>query len=42
VVRIALEEGQATVGDCRGEDLVLEAGESVELKWDTAEPCAAR
>jgi hypothetical protein len=42
VVRIALEEGQATVADCRGEDLVLEAGESVELKWDPAEPCAAR
>jgi hypothetical protein len=42
VVRIALEEGQATVGDCRGEELVLEAGESIELMWNPAEPCAAR
>ena len=42
VVKIALQEGEATVGDCRGEELVLEAGQSLELMWDLAEPCAAR
>jgi hypothetical protein len=42
VVRIALQEGEATVGSCRGEELVLEAGESIELTWPPAEPCAAR
>jgi hypothetical protein len=42
VVRIELEEGLATVGDCRGEELVLEAGESIELMWNPAAPCAAR
>jgi hypothetical protein len=42
VVRIELEAGQATIGDCRGEELALEAGESIELMWNPAEPCAAR
>ena len=42
VVKIALEEGEATVGDCRGEQLVLQAGQSVELSWSAAEPCNAR
>jgi hypothetical protein len=42
MVRIALQEGVATVGDCRGEERVLEAGESIELMWDPAAPCAAR
>jgi hypothetical protein len=42
VVKIALQEGEATVGDCRGEQLVLEAGQSVELSWNAAEPCNAR
>ena len=41
-VRIELEEGQATVGDCRGEELVLQAGQALELTWNPAEPCAAR
>lgn len=41
VVKIALQEGAATVDDCRGEELVLEAGQSVELVWDPAKPCAA-
>ncbi len=41
-VRIALHEGEATVGDCRGEKLVLQAGQSVELKWNPLQPCAAR
>jgi hypothetical protein len=39
VVKIALEAGQAIVDDCRGATLVLEAGQSVELAWDPAEPC---
>jgi hypothetical protein len=42
VVKIALQEGEAMVGDCRGERLVLEAGQSVELSWAPAEPCLAR
>ena len=42
VVRIALQEGEATIGDCRGEELVLAAGQSIELSWDPAEPCHAR
>jgi hypothetical protein len=42
VVTIALQEGEATVGDCRGEELVLAAGQSVELSWSPAVPCAAR
>jgi FecR protein len=42
VVRIELQEGEAIVGDCRGEELVLETGESLELTWHPAEPCAAR
>jgi hypothetical protein len=41
VVRIALQEGEATIHDCRGGDRVLEPGESVELAWDPQEPCAA-
>ena len=40
VVTIALEEGQATIVGCRGESLVLEAGQSIELARDPAEPCA--
>src|ERR671919_388580 len=32
VVKIALEEGQATIVGCRGEQAVLEAGQSVELR----------
>jgi hypothetical protein len=40
VVRIALEEGAATVDDCRGGTLVLQGGESAELAWDPREPCA--
>ena len=42
LVKIALQEGQATVDDCRGEKLVLEAGQSLELVWNPAEPCAGR
>jgi hypothetical protein len=42
VVKIALEEGEAMVGDCRGEQFVLEAGQAVELSWSPAEPCVAR
>ena len=42
IVRIALHEGEATVGDCRGDELVLQAGQSVELKWNPLKPCAAR
>jgi hypothetical protein len=41
VVKIALREGEATIGSCRGEQLVLEAGQSVELRWSPAEPCNA-
>jgi hypothetical protein len=41
-VRIALHEGEATIGDCRGEELVLHAGQSVELMWDPLQPCTAR
>jgi hypothetical protein len=41
VVKIALEQGEATVSDCRGEQLVLAAGESAELSWNPAEPCDA-
>ena len=42
VVTIALREGEATLGGCRGEQLVLEAGQSIELSWDPDEPCNAR
>jgi hypothetical protein len=42
VVKISLEEGEATVGDCQGEELLLEAGQSVELSRSPAEPCEAR
>ena len=42
VVKIALQEGEATIGGCRGEELVLAAGQSVELSWDPVEPCNAR
>jgi hypothetical protein len=42
VVKIALQEGEAMVGDCRGKQLVLEAGQSIELSWRPAEPCLAR
>jgi hypothetical protein len=42
IVKIALHEGEAIVGDCRGEQLVLEAGQSAELSWSPAEPCKAR
>jgi hypothetical protein len=41
-VRIALHEGETTIGDCRGEELVLHAGQSIELMWDPLQPCAAR
>ena len=41
VVTIALEEGEATIADCRGESLVLKAGQSRELAFDPAEPCPA-
>ena len=39
IVKISLQEGEATVGDCRGEQLVLAAGQSVELSWSPVEPC---
>ena len=39
IVRIALEEGEATVADCRGQSLVLRAGQSLELAWNPAETC---
>jgi hypothetical protein len=39
VVKIALEEGQATIVGCRGEQVVLEAGQSIELASDPAAPC---
>jgi hypothetical protein len=42
VVRIALQEGEATVGDCRGEVQSLAAGQSIELSWNPAEPCNSR
>ena len=42
VVRIALHDGQATVGDCRGQETVLQAGQAIELMWHPAEACAAR
>jgi hypothetical protein len=41
VVKIALEEGEATIDDCRGGILVLGAGQSIELAWDPSEPCAS-
>ena len=41
-VTIALHEGEATVANCRGEQRVLQAGQSLELSWDPAEPCADR
>jgi hypothetical protein len=41
VVRIALEEGEATIDDCRGEELRLAAGQSIELSWNPTEPCRA-
>ena len=39
VVKIALEEGEATVVGCQGDKLVLEAGQSIELARNPAEPC---
>ena len=42
VVKIALEEGEATIDDCRGEELRLAAGQSIELSWNPTEPCHAR
>ena len=42
VVKIALEEGEATIDDCRGEELDLAAGQSIELSWNPTEPCHAR
>jgi hypothetical protein len=42
VVRISLQEGEATVGDCRGTEHRIAAGQSVELRWNPAEPCRAR
>ena len=42
VVKIALQEGEATIGNCRGEEVVLQAGQALELTWNPAEPCAAR
>jgi hypothetical protein len=39
VVSIALEEGQAVIDTCRGESLILNAGQSVELVRDPAEAC---
>jgi hypothetical protein len=42
VVRITLKEGEATVGDCRGKERLIAAGQSVELRWNPAEPCHAR
>ena len=39
VVSIALEEGQAVIDTCRGESLILNAGQSVELARDPAEAC---
>jgi hypothetical protein len=42
VVRIALQRGAATIGDCRGGEQVLEAGQAIELSWSPADPCAAR
>jgi hypothetical protein len=39
VVRIAMEEGAATIAGCRGDSLLLEAGQSVELAWDPSAPC---
>jgi hypothetical protein len=41
VVRISLQEGGATVDDCWGKGMVLAAGQSVELRWNPAEPCRA-
>jgi hypothetical protein len=41
VVRIALEEGAATIDDCRGKRLILGPGQSFELAWNPDEPCAA-
>jgi hypothetical protein len=40
VVRIAMQEGEATIEDCRGGRRVLEPGGSLELAWDPREPCA--
>ena len=42
VVKIALQEGEATIGDCRGEQLLLSAGQSIELSWNSAELCNSR
>ena len=42
VVKIALQEGEATIGTCRGQELVLAAGQSIELRWNPVEPCNAR
>ena len=42
LLKLALHDGEAIVDDCRGEQLVLEAGQSVELSWNPAEPCNAR
>ena len=41
VVRIALEEGAATIDDCRGNRLILGPGQSLELAWDPSKRCAA-
>jgi hypothetical protein len=42
VVRIALQEGEATIDDCRGQEQALAAGQSIELSWDPLQPCNAR
>jgi hypothetical protein len=39
VVKIALEEGAATVADCAGGSRLVEAGQMVELAWDPDVPC---
>lgn len=39
VVKIALEEGAATIVDCHGGSRVLEAGQMVELSFDPNAPC---
>jgi hypothetical protein len=42
VVKIGLQEGEATIGDCRGEQRLLSAGQSLELSWNPAERCNVR
>jgi hypothetical protein len=39
IVRIGLEQGEATITGCRGDTAVLGAGQSIELARDPAEPC---